>query len=288
MCQQLHRAVNESIVYAYDNGILLPSDIQYRAIKAGVIDPVPAYGSARHRATWKASTQRVDPYVEEMMNELYDYFGTQEDVFLNSDDVAPSTFNKEFWDRAFKNKFYGVVFAAMFNVGTGEINSLNEMGANVPGFENTDSLQLAINDILNQTANKVNDTTYEQLIALFQEAAREGESIRLIQDRLAEYFDGRKQDWQTERIARTTMTGASGAADVEAWEQSDVVVGKTWISALIPKRTRPEHANAHGQTVGMNEPFAVGGETLRYPGDPQGSPENIINCLCTQQAEVDF
>jgi hypothetical protein len=27
--------------------------------------------------------------------------------------------------------------------------------------------------------------------------------------------------------------------------------------------------------------FMVGGEELRYPGDPKGSAGNIIFCLCT-------
>ena len=55
---------------------------------------------------------------------------------------------------------------------------------------------------------------------------------------------------------------------------------RTWISALQPGRTRDAHAEAHGQTVGLHEPFSVDGESLMYPGDPVGSPENIINCLC--------
>jgi hypothetical protein len=30
----------------------------------------------------------------------------------------------------------------------------------------------------------------------------------------------------------------------------------------------------------------VGGEELDYPGDPAGSPENIIQCRCSQTAIV--
>ena len=82
------------------------------------------------------------------------------------------------------------------------------------------------------------------------------------------------------------MTGASNLATREGWEQSGVVESKVWLSALIPGRTRDEHAAAHGQEVGLNESFDVGGESLDYPADPSGSPENIINCLCSMVAQL--
>jgi uncharacterized protein with gpF-like domain len=104
---------------------------------------------------------------------------------------------------------------------------------------------------------------------------------------LSAYFGDRKSDYSTERIARTTMTGASNAGSYEAWKQSEVVKGKAWISALQPGRTREAHSAAHGQTVGLNEMFLVDGENLMYPGDPQGSPGNIINCLCAAIAVVE-
>ena len=288
MSNQLVETIGRTIEYALESDIVLPDDLMRRAMRVGAIKMIPDYGSAQHRAAWKASTKRVDKYVDEMMGELGEYFTAQEKALVKAKGNNPSVFNITFWNAAFRNKFYGVVSSAMFGVGSSEINKLNEQGANIPGFENTERLQLAIANILEQTAVKVNDTTYRDLIALFQEAAENGESIPAIQDRLSEFYDDRKKDWQTERIARTTMSGASNSADGEAWNQSGVVDGKTWISALIPNRTRADHADAHGQTVGLNESFMVGGELLRHPGDVRGSPGNIINCLCTQIAEVNF
>jgi len=37
----------------------------------------------------------------------------------------------------------------------------------------------------------------------------------------------------------------------------------------------------------MQDTFTVGGEKLRYPGDPAGSPWNTINCRCTQLPVLD-
>jgi uncharacterized protein with gpF-like domain len=54
---------------------------------------------------------------------------------------------------------------------------------------------------------------------------------------------------------------------------------REWIAAS-GERTRSSHNAADGQTVGMDEPFIIGGESLDYPGDPSGSADNVINCRC--------
>ena len=36
--------------------------------------------------------------------------------------------------------------------------------------------------------------------------------------------------------------------------------------------------------IPLDEPFVVDGEELMYPGDENGSPENVINCQCIQIA----
>jgi hypothetical protein len=147
-------------------------------------------------------------------------------------------------------------------------------------------VQNGIEYVLRTVAEKVNDTTWTDLIDLFKEAEGNGEGIPKIQERLSAYFGDRKSDWQTERTARTTMNGASNFGSLEAWKQSEVVEGSYWISALQPNRTRDTHAEAHMQFAALDEPFTVGGESLDYPGDPAGSPGEIINCLCSTVPKV--
>lgn len=55
---------------------------------------------------------------------------------------------------------------------------------------------------------------------------------------------------------------------------------KVWYTAL-DERVRPTHQAAHGQTVPIDQPFAVGIGSLMYPGDPGGPPEEVWNCRCT-------
>jgi hypothetical protein len=82
-----------------------------------------------------------------------------------------------------------------------------------------------------------------------------------------------------------TQSISEKTKDVELDELSDAdedtgrSFSRVWVSVL-DERTRDWHAEADGQEVGADEPFIVNGEELDYPGDPNGSPENIINCRC--------
>lgn len=81
-------------------------------------------------------------------------------------------------------------------------------------------------------------------------------------------------------IARTEVHTAANAAQFEMVEAVGVKMNREWLSTN-DDRVREDHDEADGQVVGPGDDFDVGGETLRYPGDPDGSPHNIINCRCT-------
>src|SRR5262245_24865752 len=89
-------------------------------------------------------------------------------------------------------------------------------------------------------------------------------------------------------VARTEVIAASNAGAHAAAVQAAGTIGhatgevvKEWL-ATADNRTRETHADADGQQVlGMDTPFQVGGDLLAYPGDPAGSPEEVINCRCT-------
>jgi hypothetical protein len=55
---------------------------------------------------------------------------------------------------------------------------------------------------------------------------------------------------------------------------------KQWHHLAIAKAPRPGHLLADDQVVDVAEAFQVEGEDLMYPRDPNGSPENTINCHC--------
>lgn len=110
-----------------------------------------------------------------------------------------------------------------------------------------------------------------------------GESIDKLAARVQSVFDS--SDARATLIARTEVVGASNGL---AHDYASAVAGtgtlplqKTWL-ATVDDRTRPAHVDADGQTVqSVEEPFDVDGEELMYPGDENGSPENVCNCRCT-------
>ena len=90
------------------------------------------------------------------------------------------------------------------------------------------------------------------------------------------------------RAARTAVTGAQNAGRMDSYvaaTKMGIEMEREWVSTL-DARTRPEHAEADGQVVGVDKPFIVGGEKLMFSGDRSGSGWNIYNCRCTQIARV--
>lgn len=84
-------------------------------------------------------------------------------------------------------------------------------------------------------------------------------------------------------IARTETAQAMMVGQDEAvmalGEQLDLAIYKTW-TATADERTRESHLEADGQTVKNDDTFTVGGAELRFPSDPNGPPEEVINCRC--------
>lgn len=261
----------------------------------------PMYGSDEHLKLWQGKQTNLNKPVNEMQRGLKKFIQEQQlDVMrrlrasktlgrgrfkgqkaaIDPDEL----FDKEAEAERFKKRFRPEVQAAFTEAALRELENLGL--ADFPFLDTNPASVAAVRKILDTVAKKTNETTWNELADILAQAEADGLGIPAIQELLNAYFEGRKSDYQTERIARTTMTGADNAGTLEGWTQSGVVKGKSWLSALAPDRTRDAHAAAHGQTVNLDEDFEVDGEKLAYPGDPNGEPGNIINCLCSMTAEV--
>lgn len=258
------------------------------------------YGSDEHTRLWRAKIARVARYEEEMARLLKKEFQRQqievnrrlrdqkalgrgkgfepEELKLN----VQFLFELMVEEEAFLIRFGPLLLAALTAAGRAELASL---GVTIDFEMNRPEVQAELTNILRQFAEKVNDTTYNDLVDVFSVAEEAGETIPEIMERLSAYWEGRKSEASLERIARTTMTSVNSAADDAAWGQLDFVVGSVWLTSL-DGRERPAHREAHGQERRKGEMFEVGGEMLIGPGDPNGSPGNIINCRCTRKAVV--
>jgi HK97 family phage portal protein len=126
---------------------------------------------------------------------------------------------------------------------------------------------------------EVNETTIKKLKKELSIGVLEGESIQQLKKRVdtlfVSWYKGRG-----ETIARTEVLSSNNAGTLFGYQQSGVVNQKEWLSAR-DARTRPAHGAVDGQKVNIDKAFIVGGEKLEYPGDPNGSASNIVNCRCT-------
>jgi SPP1 gp7 family putative phage head morphogenesis protein len=107
-----------------------------------------------------------------------------------------------------------------------------------------------------------------------------GEDIDQLARRVREVLASTRVRAQT--IARTEVVGAYNAgafAQVQLLGE-EAPVGKEWL-ATNDSRTRDTHRRANGQQVGLLDPFEVGDGRLKFPGDPDGPAEEVINCRCT-------
>ena len=79
-------------------------------------------------------------------------------------------------------------------------------------------------------------------------------------------------------IAMTETSAAYGQGRQQAMQEAGIEY-KQWLTSGNAN-VRATHAAANEQIVPVDEYFDVGGEQLAHPGDPAGSPENVINCHC--------
>lgn len=112
-------------------------------------------------------------------------------------------------------------------------------------------------------------------------------------NRMTERYRERWIVYRAKTIARTQSLMIANTARHEALTQAadqanfdpDNIV-RVW-NATMDDRTRDSHAGLDGYSVqGMDEPFPADGGDLLYPGDPDGPPEEIINCRCWLSYEL--
>ena len=136
-----------------------------------------------------------------------------------------------------------------------------------------------MNEFCGKQITNINDTTKTLVREQLKQGQENGESIPNLCDRINQYFDDTESS-RVKTICRTEVIGASNNATLLGYKQSGVVDNKQWL-ATEDARTRPTHAEADGQVVGIDEKFIVGGEEMDCPGDMDASPENVCNCRCT-------
>lgn len=133
-------------------------------------------------------------------------------------------------------------------------------------------------EAVRQKITSVTETTRSNIIDIIDSLNKEDVSITLIGRELAKKIPGINRD-RGVLIARTETHGAANYGADAAARETGLQLNKEWVT-VADGRTRQEHVSADGQVVAMDQPFVVGGERLMFPGDPNGSASNVINCRC--------
>lgn len=159
-----------------------------------------------------------------------------------------------------------------------------------PGFDQSAYVTNYLNASVNRMTNTP-DEVYREISASIAEGTAAGETVPQLAARVDHILTVNNNPTWTNRgvvVARTEVTGAQNAGTLaaagerQAREKTPLV--KTWLATThgtSASRTRPAHRAADGQTVPITEPFTVGEERLQYPGDPNGSAGNVIQCRCS-------
>lgn len=134
---------------------------------------------------------------------------------------------------------------------------------------------------------RVPDEVFDLVAGQMAAGVNLGESIPKLAARVDGVLSTTGSDrWQNRAvvIARTEAIGALNAGRVEAFrvvaeDDPELNLEMMWL-ATEDSRTRPTHREAEGQRVPVGTPFNVGGFDLRFPGDPSGPPQEVIQCRC--------
>ena len=159
--------------------------------------------------------------------------------------------------------------------------------------DNMGKMQSELNDLLSKEPNTIGSqqTRIRQQIEASTRQIRESE--RNFQAIIAKNI---KINLLDRSQARSELIASQNVGMAESWSRQTeaklindanlvtsggnvVTVIKTWF-ARLDSRTRAEHVAADLQQVPVNQTFMVGGESLLYPRDPNGSSANVINCRC--------
>lgn len=260
---------------------------------------------ARQKVLWEDFVKRVGRKQRMFQSHVEDYLKAQ------ADEVAKKAAKAEYpaavsadglldahgETQRYKEKFRGHYFTALKEAGAAGME-ISAGRIYIPTderimkqddhFELTPEIQAALDELIINSGSKINETTLAKISDIIQQGIEENWTV----GELAKNLRG----WLTELsaskaalIARTEAAKIENWGQLEGYKQTEFIEFKGWLCSFVPD-SRQAHMDAHRQysddPILLDEAFVVDGESLQYPGDPDGSPGNICNCLCSTYPET--
>lgn len=126
----------------------------------------------------------------------------------------------------------------------------------------------------------INEETFEQLRESLQDGLAQGETFQQLSERVKVIFND-ASDVRAETIALTETNTAVNGGRFTGMKLAKVEK-KGWQASNL-ENVRATHLQAeqtYAKGIPIEKPFLVGGVSLMYPGDPNGSAAEVINCRC--------
>jgi HK97 family phage portal protein len=241
---------------------------------------------------WKSYVAMTEPMEKRLAKEVMDIFKKQEKEVLKQlealksksdiekkdtlrpQDIVAINISEEWKDYIVKHL---KPFLLSFMQQAGD-KVLNDLGFGISFNLQVPGIQEKLMKSLEKSASEIIQTTRKDVYDQLLEGIQNGEGIPELANRMKTLFEETYKN-RSETIARTETISATNYAGLEAAKQVGITK-KQWLTSA-DERVRPTHAAADGQIRNIDEPFNVGNDELMFPGDKNGSPEEIINCRCT-------
>jgi hypothetical protein len=140
---------------------------------------------------------------------------------------------------------------------------------------------------------KLRDKSFDKTI---RKSIREGKPVpKETIDKMVRAYRNRALRYRAQTIARTealtSLHAGQHEAMLQAIEKGQVAaqdVEKIWRSSA-DSRVRDTHVALNGTGVNIMSYFeTTAGNRLMFPGDPEGAPEEIINCRCYMEHKINY
>lgn len=203
-------------------------------------------------------------------------FSNSKPAFANAAPVAAAIlFGIDAFRKMFGDQMADAGKEALTQSGQG-LNAELGLGEYVP------SLDVVHNYVVNRQNRlaDVPDEIYDTVKSSLEDGLKAGETMDQLAARVKDTF-GDIEAGRARTIARTETATAYGTGRMDAIKRSGLTM-KSWLTG-DDGHVRDSHTAAMDQgPIPLDDVFNNG---LRYPGDPSGPPEEVINCRCVLQAE---
>lgn len=154
----------------------------------------------------------------------------------------------------------------------GQMGISEQWLANVKNYLERHALQFVTNIV---------GTLRDDMLALFDKAVTEGWSYEYLANQLLNTGLAVRR---ARVIARTEAHRGAMKGGLEGANSLPYEVQKQWLSASdnrvrVEPKDRFDHRQLSGQIRELDQPF-TNEENIQFPGDPQASPGNTIQCRC--------